>query len=652
MTGHVIVDDVDSEGSGPWRPSSAGLAGLATVVLVTLVLLPGGRKAEVTPTTVTLPQVAVAEDRWTRLDLPGAGPLTDVAATDSGVHVAVGFGPQFWWSADGMAWEWGPVTVEGPGRVAAVESLGDGAVAVGAVGVDETSGVATVWTSADGRAWKEVAVTTPVTSGLEDVRSTDDGLVAWGWQGDPGIFDPGTDSLLLTSEDGSRWETVPSPSEGARLFTVDWTGSRWLAGGIDAGRPAAWSSPDLRNWERIPTDGMPFGWVMTEIGPDEESLVAEITDQGSGRTLRWVWARADGTWQNHDLAVSGPTAFIDGDWGVGSGRLWVKEDEEWTPIDTGGSVEAIAGAVAVGEVDSQPSLWLRDVTAEPTAEAAAVGDGRWAVIDDLGEGALGGAWPVGDGWLVGVSRQWWLVDDRGVETVAFVDNPPARVTAVGDEWLALPSLHWGTADGRSWEQRSEPWAGALEAGPATVWAASEVDGALRVVGTDTDWHWVIGESHDGGRSWQPVGEPAFPSPIWDMAGIPTGFAATVARRGASRDVIVSEDGLEWESAVVGDPILTANVPAVTTGSGSLLLLDTGEEIDPPPGNPVAIARHEEELLVVSGRSLWVGPGGWEQIPLDPPHGMSARDVYPLSVDGRLLAVGSDRGRVRLYEWQP
>ncbi len=651
MTGNVVVDDVEKE-TEPLRPSPGWVAGLALLVVVTLVSLPGGRRADVPPSTLTLPEVVVAEDEWTRLDLPGYGSLTDVAITPSGSYLAVGVGPQFWWSEDGSRWEWADHGAD-PGRVLAVTASAERAVAVGSIGwsVDQTR--AAVWTSDDGRAWEEVEMAAPVPSGLDGVVVTDEGWAAWGWVGATGLFHPATGSLLFTSSDGGRWDPVPVPEESARLATVGRSGDQWLAGGIHVGRPAAWTSFDLEEWSRIPTNGLPFGWATTRIDREGGTLVAEVTDPGSGRTRRWAQG-PDGQWHTDGDTVGGPTESVDGDVGVGSGRLWLREDDDWVPVDLDGVPSAVAGSVVVGEAALQPTLWHRNAETETAAVVDEAGDGRWVLVDDLGSGVVGGVWPLGDGWLVGMSQQWWLVGDDSVTPMAApTADPPARVVAVGDEWMTLPSMHW-TGDGLTWEQRGEPWERALTPGArgGTVLAATVVEGTVRVVGTDSAWRWTVAESDDGGQTWRASSEPGAAAPIWDVAGIPGGFVATIARQGGTRDVVVSEDGQDWEAVTEGSVILGVNVPAATTPSGGLLLLDTGEEVDPLPGVPTAITRDGDRVLVVAGNRLWVGPGEWEMVPLDPPHGMSASVVHPLAVEGRLLAVAKDRDRVALFEWEP
>lgn len=649
MTGNVVVDDLEGEEADPLRPSSGWLVVLAGIVVMTLALLPGSGEEEVPPT--TLPEVVVAEDEWTRLDLPGAGALTDVASTPSGAYLAVGHGPQFWWSGNGNDWEWGDVEAE-PGRAVAVTAAGEGGVAVGSTGEPGETG-ATIWTSHDGRNWVRSVLEAPVPSGLEGVEVTEEAMVAWGWVGASGMFDPDTGTLLLISTDGERWESVPVPEDGARLATVTHIDGRWFLGGFFVGRPAAWSSPDLEQWTRIPTDGLPFGWVMTRIEVNDGTVMADVTDLGRGRMRRWI-QESDGSWRSVGRDVSGPTDSIDGDLGAGSGRLWVRVGGDWVPIDIEGSIEAVSGSVAVGETGLQPTLWLRNVGAEPAVSVEPAADGRWSIVEDLGEGRLAGAWPVGDGWLVAMSRQWWLVGGDSIEPIAApTTDPPRRVVALGDEWVTLPSLYW-TDDGISWVQRAEPWEGALEtgAGWGVVMAATLTEEGIRVLGTDADRRWSVADSDDGGRTWSSVGEPTVTAPIWEVAGVPGGFVAVFARQGGTRDVVVSADGMEWEVVPEIGALLEANVPAVTTSAGGLLLLDTGSEVDPPSGTPDAIAREGDRVMIVAGNRLWVGPDEWEEIPLDPAHGMSAAVVHPLSVDGRLLVVASDRDRVGLYEWEP
>lgn len=652
MTGNVIIDDVETEPSHSFRPPTGWIVGLAAVVVVTLVMLPGQSEPEPSTTTATVPEVVLPEDRWVPVELPGSGGLTDVTVTAGGDYLAVGDGPQFWHSEDGVAWEWADYGGEAGDRVSAVASLDSTGVAVGARLIDGLQPRAAAWVSDSGAEWERAPLDSPGASGLTGIEATNDTLVAWGWAGSSDPFSPDFAAVLAVSPDGHSWESVEPPVADIGIRSVVAHGNLWYLMGVHVGQPALWSSPDLRNWERIPTEGMPFGWAMADLA--RNGMVANLEELRTGMTR--VWAQhEDGSWSPiGDRIVGGPakmTGATADPVGVGSGTLWQLDQEDgWEPVDLEGEVMAVAGAVAVGSSSrGQPLAWLDSPDAEPVVRIGMAAGGFWELVADLGRGGLRGVWPVADGWVVGGEDRWWMVDSGGITPI---DSAPSefthRVVPVGEEWVALPSLHW-TSDGRTWTQRGEPWPGA-EGSVAGVIAVAGVAGEVRAAGDFGGGYWATAVSGDRGETWE-LSIQAPQLPLWDFWPGLGGFVAlSPGQSGAT--VVSSENGVDWTPVTTGRALFNTQAPGVITDDGSLLMLDQGEEVRPPRLDISALARRDDQIFVVAGNRLWIGPEQWEDIPLDPPHGMEGTELHPLPLGERLLAVAVDRGRTLLYEWGP
>lgn len=340
--------------------------------------------------------------------------------------------------------------------------------------------------------------------------------------------------------------------------------------------------------------------------------------------------------------------------GVGSGSLWIRQDGGWETLDLEGQVSSAAGRVAVGAGPGrQPRAWVRD--GEPEAEVRvppAGGVRRWQVEQELGQGDLPGPWQAGDGWVVrGGQDEWWFIDQRGAE--AF--HPPWNTTfftiaPVGDEWVALPSMHW-SRDGSDWEHRADPWPGGRS--PPEVYALTERRGRIVAVGRDVNQLWTVAVSEDRGHSWSIPGEPAAADRVWSVAGTRRGFVGVAGRSLEGQEVVVSEDGRNWSVLASGSVLIDTQPPAVLADDGRLLMFDTGEELRAPRSDITALARGDSGLLAVAGGSMWREEAGvWDEIPLDPTHGMTGTDVRPLPLGDQVLAVGVDRGRRLLYRWDP
>lgn len=646
MPGNVLVDDIEVEET-PLRPSPWWLAGLAAIVVLTLVLLPGQTSTPAPASTVTVPEVILPEERWSRLDLPGTGMLTGVASLEGGGHVAVGDGPQFWWSGDGTVWEWAVDIEASPGRLNDIAPFEAGAIAVGLDNLDGSDTRAAIWVSDTGQFWERAAIPAERPSGLDGVVAADGRLVAWGWIGSSREFAPDSDPLLLTSLDGRRWTTVDVPDD-LHIDSVTRLGDTWYASGYSTGRPAVWSAPDLEQWEEVMTAEMHFGWTIVAL-EDDGALVAKVLELNGSRIRSWRQAD-DGSWVIQDPEPAESLALVtDGDEtvGIGERRLWNLDEGQWTAIELGGEVLAATPGVVVGgeRPFGQPALWVKDQTVAMAADVAIAEDDRWEVVFDLGEGAYDGSWSVAGGWLVASGERWWFVDTDGAREIPS-PAPLWAIQAVGDEWVALPSMHW-TSDGIDWEQREQPWP--IE-NLAQVEAITERDGQVTAIGHDSGFLWVVAVSSDQGRTWELADPPAPATPLWGVVGTQDGFAATAARSRGTDEVVISPDGRNWEPLVEGMTLVpNQDLPAALTDAGTVVLLDTGEEIRPPRTDIASMRRYGEGLAIVAGGRMWLGPDGWDEILLDPPHGITGW-VEPIPLDGPLTGVVFDRGRLQIVEW--
>ncbi|MFP3915566.1 MAG: hypothetical protein ACLFWM_11875 [Actinomycetota bacterium] len=660
MAGNVVVDEVEREEPPHPRLPTLGMVILGTGVVLALALLPGRPDESSAPTVTGVPDVALPEDEWVATDLPGSGSLTQVARLGDGSYVAVGEGPQVWKYWPGESWEWMLDGDAEPGSFTAVTSYRAGAVAVGAQDPDGSGRQATVWMRDGEESWSRVPLEIGRPSGLEGVFADRPRIVAWGWLGSSRHFSPMSEPLVLQSTDGRSWSEVSAFREeesSSRLFTVTRIGANWLAGGYSVGRPAAWvSDAEMGSWRRLDTADLPFGSAIVDFHrTPEEEMVVTLVEMGEARSRRWM--QAGEGWEPLDRIPGGLVLPAEGEGsgvGVGGGSLWSSDRGEWERLALEGEVAAASEGVAVGSgPDNQPRAWVQGGGGSEEIRVVPARDGgRWQSLRDLGEGRSLGAWKVAEGWVLGGTQdEWWFLDGEGVESF----RPPwgdsiSTIAPVGDEWVALPSMYW-TSTGTEWERRADPWPG--ERAPPQVVAVTQVDGSILAVGRDGDLLWNVAVSADGGRSWSLRDDPAPATPVWDVAGTPEGFVATAPGTRGAQEVVFSRQGRTWETLAPGAVLVDTQPPTALVGEGSIVVLDSGRELEPPRTDVSAVARAGDALVLEAGRRLWrEADGGWAEIPLDPPHGMSASRALPLPLADSLLALGVESGRRVLYQWQP
>ena len=663
MTNAVVPDGLEIDEHPAHVPGGGGLiVGLIAVALVAIFLASGGNETPDPAPEETLPDIdVVLDDIWNRLELPGADPLRTVAYLGAGEgYIAAGDGPQFWWSADGLAWRLGAVPSAGPYHVSGLVGLRDSVVAVGSdTDVTGQSRPAAWHLDAD-EEWVLDDVPIDGHSALDGVEEALGRVVAWGWKGSPRDFDPDADALVLTSTDGSTWAETSLP-EGMRVHAVRFLGNSWHIMGSLGGKPALYQTVNLEDLEAQSSEGLPFGWAMTDAYIENGALIANLLDLGLDRTRQWR-LEDDGEWVPHAPQTLNGPVVIRGDVtdyvGVGSGRLW-SGATAWADAGLEGIVADVTGNVAVGGQNGQPVVWVRGVDGEPTITVEAQPGAGWEAVTELGNGIPRGPWLVGDAWVVGVGTDWWLVSGGAVDELPDLAGASiSRIDRVGEEWVALPAMMW-TSDGVEWEQRDEAWPNAAS-GQGYVAAVTETDRGALAVGLDEFRLWAVAASTDAGRTWHQVTEPVPTTPVSLIRPVPGGFTAMAALPRSTEQIVRSLDGITWEPFMDGDLVAIAEPPAVVTPDGRLVVLDTNDEYPAPAEGVAAVIRGPEgDITVVAGGSLWtqppagiVSPPDWVELPLDPIHGLSAADVRPIPDGGEMYVLAVDRGSVRIHHWNP
>ncbi|MGA7269645.1 MAG: hypothetical protein WB239_01105, partial [Acidimicrobiia bacterium] len=352
----VVPDGLESAREPESRRGSLWMVVLGAVAVAALLFASrGGGEAPDTDTTVpTVPEVVDIDNGWDLLGLPGSNRLLAVARLDPAGYVAVGVGPQFWSSPDGMTWSLGTLRGDGVGEAAGVTGLGGLEVAAGSDVADTGRVRPSVWTSGDGLTWQQV-LKGAAPAALEGITAGDGRLYAWGWKGSDQDFSPAVGSLVMTSANGTDWSEVTAIPEGARIHRVVFLNQTWYVMGLQTGQAAVWRR-DGETWTRLSSNGFPFGWAMVDLYTGGGGLIANLAEVGLGRT-RTFRQGSDGWAPLTDPIVNGPVVMVSPSEAVGAGHLW-ENGPQWSPVDLEGEVAAAAGDVAVGSTSGQPALWV------------------------------------------------------------------------------------------------------------------------------------------------------------------------------------------------------------------------------------------------------------------------------------------------------
>jgi hypothetical protein len=160
-----------------------------------------------------------------------------------------------------------------------------------------------ILTSPDAVAWTPQVIPHSVTPALYGVAASSTRLVAVGTQSDP--VSSTTTSLILTSNDGVTWTSVPGTIQAA-LYAVTWSGSHFVAVGSALGQPNAQAIAF------VSPDGLT--WTTTQISLTGLNVLYDIAWSGARFVavgLGGAATSADGlAWQATGVGVVGPNNTV------------------------------------------------------------------------------------------------------------------------------------------------------------------------------------------------------------------------------------------------------------------------------------------------------------------------------------------------------
>lgn len=236
-------------------------------------------------------------------------------------------------------------TDAGTGRARDVASYEGALIAVGA----SEAGHGFIWGSADGEAWLSIAGSTPLDGVILDtVAVGDPGVVAAGWN------DAG--AVALFSADGTSWfsHEIPASHPGSSIVSVAWRDGHFVAVG-GGGEPLAavsWISTDGRAWTRVPIIEENHQASLTSVAVGPDSFVAGGMQLGHPAT----WSSPDGaSWTVADLPGSladdpGRIRYTGGHFffPIGGDAMWVGTDgRHWTKVTVPGFGVGVFDVIAI-----------------------------------------------------------------------------------------------------------------------------------------------------------------------------------------------------------------------------------------------------------------------------------------------------------------
>ncbi len=711
--------------------------------------------SEPTVPSVVVPEVAEAslDGEWSRVDLPGRSRLRNVWEVGGTLYTA-GWDPGtretvMWSSPDGGVWRQLP-SVDGYFDSAVIyDMIGfDGSVvAVGTRVVrdhpvfDEVT-VPAVWRSDDGQAfvplgslavelWVPTDTEAPeifVAGGFTSVEAFGTGLVVGGWEGDadPLTAVGATRGSVWLSEDGlsfARVSDLPEPfgPEGSIVRSIRSDGESLVAAGVSDGAAAIWTSNDGLEWNQAVADDE-LGSTAVKVSPGPSGALVlgrgvlaegdELTD-----ALR-LWAPIGFAYQVvppaglesgvvENLAF-GPSGLV----AVGAvsltddstiGAVWRSSDgTSWRRVELGempresemrAVVSGRRAVVIVGEVQGQPSVWVRGLE-EGVEVVAGVGSlvapPAWLTVFQQAE--PNGSVPVtmqrAGEFLFGLSNSQWLWRSEDGDVWTLIDFESAglgeatridRVVAADAGWVAVGESDggalWFSSNGEQWgrptlappccaaavfregdgfvalirDDRAEVWLRAVTV-DGQVWEVDEapVDLPVRSVEQQASigpLGLLLGEPLEGGATvwgsldgatWFEIGGPdgvfnnVTWSRVWDLGG-----EVVAAGELAGETVLYrTTDGVTWQSLALP-----------TFESESLRVRDVGGFGD---GLAVLVSYDDRPTRLLT----FSGIGTQDEVPLDVGSGFSGLWSILVPNDQRLRMLGPDHGRMTIWEWVP
>ena len=254
-------------------------------------------------------------------------------------------------------------TDAGTGRLHDVTAFHGSLIAVGA----SDPGHGFIWSSPDGETWRSIAGSTPLDGVILDaVAVGDPGVVATGWN------DAG--AVALFSADGTSWasQAIPDSHPGSSIVSVAWRDGRFVGVG-GGGEPLAavsWTSADGRAWTRVSIVQENQQASLTSVAAGPDGFVAGGMELGHPAT----WSSPDGaSWTVTDIPGSltdspGRIRYTAGHFffPTGGDAMWVGTDgRHWTKVTVPGFGVGIfdvigipGGFLAVGRSlgDNEPGV--------------------------------------------------------------------------------------------------------------------------------------------------------------------------------------------------------------------------------------------------------------------------------------------------------
>jgi hypothetical protein len=332
----------------------------------------------------------------------------------------------------------------------AVEAVGAANGRVMAVG--SANGDPAVWSSAGGRSWQRAqTITRSGVQRLTSVTAGNSGWLAVGYDGTAPRH-----PLVLTSEDGSRWQDAdqagsfrPKAHTALTTYAATIGPAGYVVVGEDGLSAAAWFSSDLKTWQR-------------GTAADKKTL------NGTGTTGRWMRDVAGGAFGYvavgglNDPAARGGRPSRPAVWTSADGRRWTLRQLPLPGGTIGAWFEHVAAKGAV-------------VTATGTATGPS-GTRAFAFVSADG----GRSWqqvslPGGDETSAGAGVDAAAATSTGFVITGTTGNPGSADVIV-----------WTSADGRTWASERPRGTGLSGRGDQRLTGLAAVGGDLIAVGTTAD----------------------------------------------------------------------------------------------------------------------------------------------------------------------